>query len=133
MQADAHTLAVEQMRVSHPAALLERPGELQAWHSGGYPGGEVHLVGEGDLLTRPRFRAAIQAAVASAAAGPVLVDLSRLCFLSAGCAGDLLRLIARADGHEGVVVRCSSLHARTPRQLGAARIGRLLVDEAEAR
>jgi len=64
-------------------AASERPGELQAWHSHG----EVHLVGDGDVLTRERFRYAIRLALRSGAGGQVLVDLSRLCFLSAGCAG----------------------------------------------
>jgi hypothetical protein len=59
----------------------------------------------------------------------VLVDLSRLCFLSAGCAGDLIRLIAQADGYERVVIRCSVLHARTLRHLGAAQVRRLVLDE----
>jgi MEDS: MEthanogen/methylotroph, DcmR Sensory domain len=49
---------VEEMRVSHPVALLERPGGLEAWHSAG----EVHLAGDGDLLTRAYFRDAIRAA-----------------------------------------------------------------------
>jgi anti-anti-sigma regulatory factor len=116
---------VEEMRVSHPVALLERPGELQAWHS--YD--EVHLIGDGDVLTRERFRDAIQAVLGPAPGGQVLVDLSRLCFLSAGCAGDLLRLVAQADACELVVICCSDLHARTLRHLGADRIGRLVLDE----
>ena len=116
---------VEEMRVSHPVALLERRGELQAWHSHD----EVHLIGDGDVLTRERFRDAIQAVLRPASGGRVLVDLSRLCFLSAGCAGDLLRLVAQADGYERVVIRCSGVHARTLRHLGAARIGRLVLDE----
>lgn len=116
---------VEDMRVSHPVALLERPGELQAWHAGG----EVHLIGDADLLTRPRFLDALRAALPAGAGGWVLIDLSRLCFLSAGCAGDLLRLISQADGYDRVVVRCSDLHARTLRHLGATRIGRLALDE----
>jgi anti-anti-sigma regulatory factor len=116
---------VAEMRASHPVAVLERPGELEAWHAAG----EVHLIGDGDLLTRPRFRDAVRAALAAGAGGWVLVDLSRLCFMSAGCAGDLLRLVARADGCDKVVVRCSGLHARTLRHLGAAGIGRLVLDE----
>jgi anti-anti-sigma regulatory factor len=123
---------VEEMRVSHPVALLERLGELQARHSSG----EVHLIGDGDVLTRQRFRDAIGAVVRPGPGGRtgdwVLVDLSKLCFLSAGCAGDLLRLIVQADGHEHVVVRCSPRHARTLRHLGAARIGRLVLDELAA-
>jgi hypothetical protein len=120
---------VEEMRVSHPVALLERPGELQARHSHG----EVHLVGDADVLMRERFRDAIQLVLRPglrpAPGGRVLVDLSRLCFLSAGCAGDLMRLIAQADGYERVVIRCPGLHARTLHHLGAARIGRLVLDE----
>jgi anti-anti-sigma regulatory factor len=115
----------EEMRVSHPVALLERPGELQARRSHG----EVHLIGDGDVLTRERFRDAIQALLRPASGGRVLVDLSRLCFLSAGCAGDLLRLAAQADGYERVVIRCSGMHARTLHYLGAARIRRLVLDE----
>jgi hypothetical protein len=116
---------VEEMRVSHPVALLERPGELQARHSHG----EVYLVGDADVLTRERFRDAIQAVLRPAPGGGGLVDLSRLCFLSAGCAGDLMRLVAQADGYEHVVIRCSGLHARTLRHLGAAQVGRLVLDE----
>src|SRR5690348_775205 len=54
---------VEEMRVSHPVALLERPGGLEAWYSAG----EVHLIGDGDLLTRPQFRDAVRAALAAGA------------------------------------------------------------------
>jgi hypothetical protein len=57
------------------------------------------------------------------------VDLSTLCFMSAGCAGDLLRLVAQAGRYDRVVVRCSGLNARTLRHLGAAGIGRLVLDE----
>ncbi|HEY2286419.1 MAG TPA: hypothetical protein VGH88_11810 [Streptosporangiaceae bacterium] len=49
--------------------------------------------------------------------------------LSAGCAGDRTRLVAQADGHEHVVIRCPGPHARTLRHLGAARAGRLVLDE----
>jgi hypothetical protein len=114
---------VEEMRASHRVALLERPGELQAWHSHR----EVHLVGDADVLTRERFRDVIGTLLRPAPGG-VLVDLSRLCFLSAGCAGDLIRLVTRGDGYDRVVIRCSGLHARTLRYLGAAQIGRLVLD-----
>jgi anti-anti-sigma regulatory factor len=116
---------VDEMRGSHPVVLLERPGELESWHCAG----EVHLIGDGDLLTRPRFHDAIRAALTAGAGGWMLVDLSRLCFMSAGCAGDLLRLVAQADGYDKVVARCSGLQARTLRHLGAAGIGRLVLDE----
>jgi anti-anti-sigma regulatory factor len=116
---------VEELRVSHPVALLEQPGELQAWHSSG----EVHLIGDADLITRQHFRDTLRAVVCPPAGGRVLVDLSRLCFMSAACAGDLLRLIAGADGCHCVVVRCPRIHAKTLRHLGAAEIGRLVLDE----
>ncbi len=63
------------------------------------------------------------------AGGWVLVDLSGVCFMSAGCAADLLRLTAQAGGYDRVVVRCSGLHARTLRHLGAAGIARLVIHE----
>ncbi|MDQ2811927.1 MAG: MEDS domain-containing protein [Actinomycetota bacterium] len=56
---------VEDMRVSHPVALLEQPGELRAWH--GY--GEVHLIGDADLSTRQGFRDAVRPAVQSPSGG----------------------------------------------------------------
>ena len=117
---------VEEMRVSHPVALLERPGELQAWHAGD----EVHLIGDADLSTRQYFRDAVRAAVYPSRRGRVLVDLSRLCFMSAACAGDLLRLIAQADGCDHVVVHCAGVHTETLRQLGADSIRRLVLDRA---
>jgi anti-anti-sigma regulatory factor len=117
---------VEEMRVSHPVALLERPGELQARHSSG----ELHLIGDADLITRQYFRDAVRAAIQPPPGGQVFIDLSRLCFLSAACAGDLLRLIAQADGRECVVVRCARIHTQTLRHLGADGIGRLVLDEA---
>jgi hypothetical protein len=46
-----------------------------------------------------------------------LVDLTRLCFLSAGCAGDLLRIIGQCRGCEKVVVRCRPPQARILRRL----------------
>ena len=119
---------VEEMRVSHPVALLERPGELQAWHARD----EVHLIGDADLSTRQYFRDAVRAAVYPPHRGRVLVDLSRLCFMSAACAGDLLRLIAQADGCDRVVVRCAGVHTETLRQLGADSIRRLVLDQATA-
>jgi hypothetical protein len=70
----------------------------------------------------------VRAALAADSGGNVLLDLSRLCFLSAGCAGDLLRLTAES-GCVRVLVRCSALQARTLRRLGAARLPRLVLDD----
>ncbi len=49
---------VEEMRVSHPVALLERPGDLQAHHRQD----ELFLVGDADLATGDIFRAAVSVA-----------------------------------------------------------------------
>jgi anti-anti-sigma regulatory factor len=115
---------IEAMRVGHPVTLLERPGELRAYGTAG----EWHLIGDADVATRPPFRSAVRAALAADSGGNVLLDLSRLCFLSAGCAGDLLRLTAES-GCVRVLVRCSALQARTLRRLGAARLPRLVLDD----
>jgi anti-anti-sigma regulatory factor len=104
---------VEAMRTGHPVALLGRPGELRAYRSDQ----GCHLIGDADIATRSSFRAALSAALDAAAEGNVLLDLSRLCFLSAGCAADLLRL-GTASGCQQVVVRCSPVQARTLLGLG---------------
>ena len=84
MQADAHTFAVEQLRLGDHAGAHygddNARWQLPAWHSPG----EAHLAGDGDVSTRERFRD---------------------------------------------VIRCSGLPARTLRHLGAARVGRLVLDE----
>jgi hypothetical protein len=76
------------------------------------------------------FTAAVTAALDAAAPGSALLDLSRLSFLSAGCARDLLRL-AEAHAPGRVIVRCATAHARTLRQLGAARVPGLILTEAD--
>ena len=58
-----------------------------------------------------------------------LVDLTRLCFLSAGCAGDLLRLIGKAGTCNKVVVRCRPPQARILRRLSAVWTGGLVLEE----
>jgi anti-anti-sigma regulatory factor len=115
---------MEAMWAVHPVALLERPGDL-ATHgsSDGW-----HLIGDADLATRQSFRSALRVALDAASGRGALLDLSRLCFLSAGCAGDLLRLTAGARC-DRVVVRCSPVQARTLRRLGASRLPELVLDE----
>lgn len=120
---------LEDMRTSHPVALLERPGDLQA-HQGP---GELFLIGDADMATEGDFRAIVGAALAASRGGRVLVDLTRLCFLSAGCAGDLLRLAGQAGACEEVVVRCRPIQARTLRRLGAMWGGGLVVEETGER
>lgn len=119
---------IEAMRVGHSVVLLERPGDLEAYHSIN----GLHLIGDADVATRDRFVAALRTAFAAAAAvGRVLLDLSRLAFMSAGCAAELLRLVAQADGYERVDVHCTHFHGRVLRRLGSARIGRLTVTTQE--
>ena len=120
---------VDAMRADHPVALLERPGELRAYRSAQ----GCHLIGDADMATRRSFAIAITAALDAAAPGRVLLDLSRLCFLSAGCASDLLRMAAVAHCDQ-VVVRCSAVQARTLRHLGGASLPGLVLDDmADAR
>jgi len=116
---------LEEMRVSHPVALLERPGDLQAHHAPG----ELYLIGDADMATGDIFRAAVSLAFETPPGRQALLDLTRLCFLSAGCAGDLLRLIAQAGDCDKVVVRCRRSQARVLRRLRVMWSDALLVEE----
>ena len=116
---------LEEIRVSHPVALLERPGDLQAHQAPG----ELSLIGDADMTTGDIFRAALSVAFGRPADGQVLVDLKRLYFLSAGCADDLLRLIGQASACDRVVVRCRPHQARVLRHLGAAGTAGLVLEE----
>jgi hypothetical protein len=121
---------IEAMRVGHPTALLERPGDLDAHHSIN----GLHLIGDADMATREQFVAVLRRAFTDAAVvGRLLLDLSRLAFLSAACAADLLRLVAQADRYERVEVHCSPFHAQVLRKLGAAQVRRLTVTTARER
>ena len=114
---------MEAMWAGHPVALLDRPGELRGYRSAL----GCHLVGDADIATRASFMAAVTAAL-DADAGCVLLDLSRLCFLSVGCASDLLRLVAAAHCGQ-VVVRCSPAQARLLRKLDAASLPALALEQ----
>ena len=118
---------VEEMRVSHPVALLERPGDLQAHHAPG----ELYLIGDADMATGDIFRAAVSVAFEAPPGRQALVDLTRLCFLSAGCAGDLLRLVGQSGGCDKVVVRCRPCQARILHRLRVMWTGGLVVEETE--
>jgi anti-anti-sigma regulatory factor len=118
---------VEEMRVSHPVALLERPGDLQAHHAPG----ELYLIGDADTATGEIFRSAVSVAFEASPGRQAMVDLTRLCFLSAGCAGDLLRLIGQAGAIDKVVVRCRPPQARTLRSLRRMWTGGLVLEETE--
>jgi anti-anti-sigma regulatory factor len=119
---------LEEMRVSHPVALLERPGDLQAHHAAA---GELYLIGDADMATGDIFRAAVSVAFAAPPGGQALVDLTGVCFLSAGCAGDLLRLIGQAGAVDKVVVRCRPPQARILRRLRVMWTGGLELAETE--
>jgi anti-anti-sigma regulatory factor len=106
---------VEEMRLSHPVALLERLGDLRAHHAPG----ELYLIGDADVATGDIFRAAVSLAFEAPPGRQASVDLTRLCFLSAGCAGDLLLLIGQASGCDRVLVRCRPPQARILRRLRA--------------
>jgi anti-anti-sigma regulatory factor len=116
---------VEEMRASHPVALLERPGDLQAHHGPG----ELYLIGDADMATGDIFRAAVSVAFEAPPGRQALVDLTRLCFLSAGCAGDLLRLIAQSGACDRVVVRCRPPQARILRRLRVMWTDALVLEE----
>jgi DcmR-like sensory protein len=116
---------VEEMRLSHPVALLERPGDLQAHHEPG----ELYLIGDADVATSDILRAAASLAFTAPPNRRVLVDLTRLCFLSAGCAGDLLRLIGQATACDTVVVRCHHPQAQILQRLRAMWTGKLELEE----
>ncbi|MER6691258.1 MEDS domain-containing protein [Streptomyces minutiscleroticus] len=113
---------LEAMRVGHPVALLERPGDLAAHHSIN----GLHLIGDADAATAAQFQAAVHDALAAAAtADRLLLDLTRLCFLSMTCARALISLVADAQECRRVDVRCSPFHARLLRRTGAEALGNL--------
>jgi anti-anti-sigma regulatory factor len=116
---------VEEMRVSHPIALLERPGDLQAHHAPGV----LYLIGDADIATGDIFRAAVYVAFDAPPGGQIVVDLTRVCFLSAGCAGDLLRLVGQASACDRVVIRCRPPQTRILRRLSAMWTGKLELEE----
>jgi hypothetical protein len=121
---------IEAMRAGHPVVLLERLGELQAYHSIN----GLRLIGDADMATKDRFSAALRTALADTAdIGRLMLDLSPLTFLSVGCAADLLRLVARADGYGRVDLHCSPFHAHVLRKLGAVEIGRLTITTTQER
>jgi MEDS: MEthanogen/methylotroph, DcmR Sensory domain len=123
---DRHAFAppvVEAMWAGHPLALLDRPGALRGYRSAL----GCHLIGDADIATRASFMAAITAAL-DVDPGCVLLDLSRLCFLSVGCASDLLRLVAAAHCGQ-VVVRCSGAQARLLRRLDSASLPALALEQ----
>jgi hypothetical protein len=116
---------IEEMRVGHPVALLERPGDLQAHQAPG----ELYFIGDADIATGDIFRAAVSVAFEAPRDRRVLVDLARLRFLSAGCTSELLRLTRRPNAPDRVVVRCRPPQARLLRGLRPMWTGNLVLEE----
>jgi DcmR-like sensory protein len=101
------------MERAHPCALLERLGSLRSLRA---PDGTLHFIGEIALAQ-------------TAPARWLTVDLTRLHFLSVGCAVGLLTLARCAAGHDLVEVRCDRGQRRLLRRLGAATLPRLALTE----
>ncbi|MFE9797098.1 MEDS domain-containing protein [Streptomyces goshikiensis] len=119
---------VEAMRVGHPVALLERPGELGAFH---FDHG-LRMVGEADWSTRAQWSAALGDALGGPSADhPLLIDLTPVSFLSVTCGTEVLRQVQQARPARRVEVRCSPFNAELLRRLGASGVGTLFLVEDE--
>ncbi|MFD7614970.1 MEDS domain-containing protein [Streptomyces sp. NPDC059828] len=119
---------LEAMRVGHPVALLEHPGDLGAFQ---FDHG-LRLVGEADWSTREQWNAALRSALAGLPGNqPLLLDLSPLSFLSVTCAADMLRRIKQDCSHGRVEIRCSPFNAALFRHIGVPSADILVLVEAE--
>ncbi|MGW1377414.1 MEDS domain-containing protein [Streptomyces sp. NPDC002446] len=118
---------VAAMARAHPRALLERLGDLRSVRD---PDGALRFIGEADAAHHDAFRTALQIALAhTAPAGRLTVDLTRLHFLSVGCAVSLLTLARGAVGHELIEVRCHRGQRRMLRRLGGGTVPLLVLTE----
>ncbi|MEJ8646756.1 MEDS domain-containing protein [Streptomyces sp. MS1.AVA.3] len=115
------------MERAHPRALLERLGSLRSLRA---PDGALCFIGEADAANRTAFGRALEIALAQTPPSRRLgVDLTRLHFLSVGCAVSLLTLVRGAAGHDLVEVRCDRGQHRMLRRLGAGTVPRLTLTE----
>ncbi|MCX5450477.1 MEDS domain-containing protein [Streptomyces nigrescens] len=115
------------MERAHPRVLLERLGSLRSTRG---PDGTLHFIGEADATHRPAVGRALEISLAQTApARRLTVDLTRLHFLSVGCAVGLLTLARGAAGHELIEVRCDRGQRRMLRRLGAGTVSRLVLTE----
>ncbi|TJZ44071.1 hypothetical protein FCH28_31180 [Streptomyces piniterrae] len=122
---DRETVAA--MERAHPRALLERLGSLRAVRDAE---DALRFIGEADAANRAAFTRSLEIALARTAPSRRLtVDLTRLHFLSVGCATALLAGVSGAVGHELVEVRCDRGQARMLRRLGAGAVPRLAATE----
>ncbi|WP_066930528.1 MEDS domain-containing protein [Streptomyces sp. NBRC 110611] len=118
---------VAAMERAHPRTLLERLGSLRTVRD---PDGTLRLIGEADAANRDAFTTALRIALAhTAPARRLTVDLTRLHFLSVGCAVSLLTLARRAAGHDRVEVRCAPEHHGLLRRLGGGTVPLLVLTE----
>ncbi|WP_461026219.1 MEDS domain-containing protein [Streptomyces sparsus] len=116
-----------EMCSAHPRKVLAGLGILRTVSTAG----SVRLIGEADLNTRTAFAEALRDGLSqSSASGRLTADLTRLHFLSIGCAADLL-LIASAAPHHRIEVRCAPFQAATLRRLGAESVMSLVLVEVE--
>ncbi|MGW7577560.1 MEDS domain-containing protein [Streptomyces sp. NPDC054765] len=115
------------MELAHPWALLERLGILRSQRA---PDGALRFIGEADAANRAAFSRALEIALAQTVpARRLTVDLTRLHFLSVGCAVGLLTLARAAAGHDLVEVRCDRGQCRMLRRLGGGTVARLALTE----
>ncbi|MFI9025168.1 MEDS domain-containing protein [Streptomyces sp. NPDC053560] len=120
---------LEAMHHAHPTSLLSRTGALYAEAS---PHG-LRLVGEADMATREQFHAALRETLASSTrARQVSVDMSRLVFLSAACAEDLVQLTRSASSSGPVRILCRPEQAHLLRCVGAENLSHLVLREVSA-
>ncbi|MEU7486069.1 MEDS domain-containing protein [Streptomyces sp. NPDC042319] len=106
---------LDAVRAAHPHDLLEAPGMLRALHTAG----RVRLIGDADLATRGDWLASLREAFTGGPPeGRLVVDLSRLYFLSVGCASDLLNLATDAR-HKRIEVRLGRHQATLLARLGS--------------
>lgn len=115
------------MERAHPRALLEHLGALRSVRD---PDGPLRFIGEADAANQAAFTTALQIALAhTAPTRRLAVDLTRLHFLSVGCAVSLLMLARDAVGHERIEVRCHRGQCRMLRRLGGETVPRLVLTE----
>ncbi|GAA2255553.1 hypothetical protein GCM10010145_24650 [Streptomyces ruber] len=115
---------LEAMRVGHPMVLLERLGDLATYHSVN----GLHVIGDADTATASRLDAALEDALTRAAtSGRLLLNLTRMCFLSVTCARALVHRVASAQDVRWVDVRCSPFQARLLDAVGGGALKNLVL------
>ncbi|MBB5935371.1 MEDS domain-containing protein [Streptomyces zagrosensis] len=117
---------LDHMAKSHPYQLLDRLGVLNIVESDD----TLLVIGEADISGRARFTDGVRAALTRTERAALLtIDLSRLHFLSLGCATDLLALTLAATTRPQIAVACDPYVARTLRRLGSDSISKLALIE----